>query len=93
MMRNTQNTLPVGPVGRGSSITRFPSHLTGPVPQPMLGLGRGIAGNATFGQVMLPSRMLGPLPPALGVPDLRQLQQQNHGLMGTWSCIECFVCS
>lgn len=82
-MRNTQNSVSVGPVGRGSGITHFPSHLTGPVPQPVLGLGRGAAGNATFGQVVLPSRLLGPHPAALGVPDLRQLQQQNHGLMGT----------
>lgn len=83
MIRNTQNSVPVGPVGRGSGITHFSSHLTGPLPQPVLGLGRGATGNAPFGQVMLPSRLLGPHPAALGVPDLRQLQQQNHGLMGT----------
>jgi len=82
-MQNTQNSAPVGSVGCGSGITHFPSHLAGPAPQSVLSLGRGAAGNATFGQVMLPSRILGPHPAALGIPDLRQLQHQNHRLMGT----------
>lgn len=81
-MRNTQNTTAVNAVGRGSGIAHFPSHLTGPAPQSVLGLGRGAAGNPAFGQLMLHSGIMGPHPAALGVPDLCQLQQQNHRLMG-----------
>lgn len=83
MIRNAQNAAPVGSVGRGNGITHFPSHLTGPAQQSVLGLGRGAPGNAAFGQVVLPSRMLGAHPAVLGIPDLRQLQQQNNRLMGT----------
>ncbi|PNF42318.1 hypothetical protein B7P43_G05495 [Cryptotermes secundus] len=82
-MRNTQNTTAVNAVGRGSGITHFPSHLTGPAPQSVLGLGRGAAGNPAFGQLVLPSSIMGPHPASLGVPDLCQLQQQNHRLMGS----------
>jgi hypothetical protein len=80
--RNIQNTAAVNAIGRGSGITHFPSHLTVPAPQSVLGLDRGVAGNPAFGQLMLPSGMLGHRPAALGVPDLCQLQQQNHRLIG-----------
>lgn len=83
LIRNAQNAAPVGSVGHGNGITHFPSHLTGPAQQPVLGLGRGAAGNTAFGQVVLPSRILGPNAAALGIPGLCQLQQQNNRLMGT----------
>lgn len=88
MIRNAQNAAPVSSVGRGNGITHFTSHLTSPAQQSVLGLGRGAAGNAAFGQVVLPSSILGPHPAALGIPDLCHLQQQNSRLMGTWVFIK-----
>ncbi|XP_069691464.1 protein PAT1 homolog 1 isoform X2 [Periplaneta americana] len=81
VMRNTQNSAGVGTIGRGGAY--FPSHLPGPTPQSVLGLGRGSTGSAAFGQVVLPSRIHGPHPPPIAIPDLRQLQQQNHRLIGS----------
>jgi hypothetical protein len=80
--RNIQNTATVNAISRGNGITHFPSHLTVPATQSVLGLDRGAAGSQAFGQLVLPSRMMGPRPAALGVPDLCQLQQQNHRLIG-----------
>ncbi|GLG92990.1 PAT1-like protein 1 [Gryllus bimaculatus] len=75
LLRNTQNAAAVASLGRG----HFPGRLPPPPKAQVLPLGRG--------QVMLPGgRLVGPsgVHPGLpGIPDLRQLPQQNHRLMGS----------
>ncbi|KAJ9600157.1 hypothetical protein L9F63_009567 [Diploptera punctata] len=82
-VQNTQNSAALNSIGRGSGVGHFPTSLAGPAPQPVLGLGRGVPPNTAFAPVVISPRVLAAHPPGLTIPDLRQLQQQNHRLMGS----------
>ncbi|XP_067015889.2 protein PAT1 homolog 1 [Anabrus simplex] len=72
LLRNSQNA--IASLGRG----HFPTHLPAP---PVLGIGRGSTSGTSFGQVVMPTRPVGLR--GVPMPDLQQLQQQNHRLMAS----------